>query len=86
MTKTPATVKFGRKAFPFSSFEEVSCMFCEYRDAKNFGASSRYNEITLWAADGSYWGHVSYNGNVWDCAAKDWVSGKKPVYSPYVNA
>ena len=81
---TTGTLHFSKSAttaataFPVSSFDEASRIYCERRDQSGEGGST-FSAARLVLKDGSRL-HVSYNGRIWNGGPKDWVPGAKPVY------
>ncbi len=78
----PALVRIKRKTFPFAGYAETSAAYRQTIDSLGLGASDAPS-CDLLAADGTLFGHVSYNGRVWRGTARDWKPGIKPLYCPY---
>lgn len=78
----PAKMMFlqvGKRRYQVASFEQASLMFCAARDKANCGAS-KISAKNIVDEVGNPIAYVSYNGRVWDGAAKDWKPGAVPLY------
>jgi hypothetical protein len=73
-TETPDSVLFGKRRFPFTSFEEASKAFCHARDNAGGSASGETGPqmpdcvfLKRYFDEEYVVGFVSYNGKAWTC-------------------
>lgn len=83
---TPAFVKVGRKAYPFTSYKDASAAYMQTCVALDVG-SSRAPNCLLLDANMRPIGSISYNGKAWLRDARDVIAlaNEVCVYNPYLE-
>lgn len=71
--------RVGRRAFPVTSWEQVSRAYRDTLAALDLG-SSQAPRCEILNLRGEVVAHVSYNGRVWP--GRTWQDGTKPIYDP----
>ena len=86
MAQVPAlssfqAVRIGRRAFPFTTCEDVSKAYRATIERLGIGGS-KTPSCLIHDHRGEVVGHVSYNGRVWEGDQDSWFAGKRPLYDP----